>query len=774
MRRLAAAVAAVTAAVVGLPLATPAPSAGAATVIPELRWEKVIGPVKESSPVLADVDGDGRLDIAVGSRNGNLIVVGPDGEALPGWPQATGDPIDSSPAVADTDGDGRAELFVGTGTYERTGGSLVSYRASGARRFTFDARDKVFARPSVHSSPAIGDVAGSTTLDVSFGTLGLQSIWSLEQDGVRHQGFPYYADDTVFSSAALVDVDGDGRRDIVIGGDSTPGPPVDWKGGMVRAIRGNGSLIWEYRVDDIVRSSPSVGDVNGDGRPDIVFGTGDSAGGVDSVKVFALGLDGKLLPGWPQTTDGVTNASPTLADLDGDGRLDVVLGTFDSTHGRGKGGSVWAFDGQGRRLSGYPRASGGGVVLGSISTVDLDGDGDQDVLVPTGAGVFAYGGDDGAPRFSLHVGKVSLQDEVAVGDLDGNGRLDVVVAGTRPDGTGLLSRWELPATSKLGALGWHQFRKDARHTGSWIRPVPPSRAIATDRLSGPDRASTAAAVATSGLSRADTVIVATSAGYADALAAGPAAAAANGAVLLTGRDSLPSATRDALRALGPRTVLAVGGTGAIADGVLAELRAAVPSADVRRVSGSDRYETAARLSAASFTAPSVAYVATGTAFADALAGGAAAARDRAPMLLVEPTRVPAATAAELDRLRPSRLVVLGGPSAVSDATLLQLRTHVAQVERRSGSDRWGTAAAISAAAYPGGSAAPMVASGSGFADALVAAPTAARRGVPLLLVPGRCVPDATRVEIERLRATKLTIVGGTAAVWPTVGALTPC
>ena len=86
-----------------------------------------------------------------------------------------------------------------------------------------------------------------------------------------------------------------------------------------------------------------------------------------------------------------------------------------------------------------------------------------------------------------------------------------------------------------------------------------------------------------------------------------------------------------------------------------------------RLSGSDRYGTAAAISAATFPTPGVpvAYVATGANFPDALAGSVAAARAGGPLLLVSSTTVPAATAAELRRLAPGRIVVLGGPSVVS-------------------------------------------------------------------------------------------------------------
>ena len=91
-----------------------------------------------------------------------------------------------------------------------------------------------------------------------------------------------------------------------------------------------------------------------------------------------------------------------------------------------------------------------------------------------------------------------------------------------------------------------------------------------------------------------------------------------------------------------------------------------------RLAGADRYATAAAISQATFSpGVPVAYVATASSFPDALAGGAAAA-GKGPILLVSPAGIPAATAGELARLKPGRIVVLGGSGAVSDSVLVEL------------------------------------------------------------------------------------------------------
>ena len=457
--------------VVGSVLVAAAPPAAAA-VTPVLKWQRAIGRVVESSPLAVDLDGDSRDDLVVGAWDGRVWALrGTDGADLPGWPRDTGQSVNSSPAVADTDGDGRPEVFVGTGTAATNQGAALSFEHDGTQRFRFSARDEDHAAPAVHSTPAVGDVRPDGSPDATFGTLGVRGIWSLNQVGGAQPGFPLQIDDSVFSSAALADVDNDGVPEAIIGGDSSPGGPVDHRGGMVRAVKGDGRIVWEFRINEIVRSSPSVGDIDGDGSPEIVFGAGDFWNGSDATKVFALSLDGRLKAGWPQNTDGLTIGSPALADLDGDGRLDVVIGTDIRSADRG---TVWAWNGSGGRLNGYPRPFAGGRVIGSIVTADVDGDGGQDPIVP-GRGVFAYSGKTGVELFSVAAGRAAFQSSPVVADVDGNGLLDLLLAGDDARGGGLAFRYELPAPARLGTLGWHQFRRDDRRTGSWTtaaQPVP--------------------------------------------------------------------------------------------------------------------------------------------------------------------------------------------------------------------------------------------------------------------------------------------------------------
>jgi putative cell wall-binding protein len=186
---------------------------------------------------------------------------------------------------------------------------------------------------------------------------------------------------------------------------------------------------------------------------------------------------------------------------------------------------------------------------------------------------------------------------------------------------------------------------------------------------------------------------------------------------------------------------------------------------VERVAGEDRYATAARLSQTAFPdGVSVVYVAGGLDFPDALAAGPAAAQRRAPLLLVAPDEVPPATAAELERLSPARILLLGGPASVAISVEVALRRHAPDVVRLAGDTRYDTAAAVSANSFPEGAQTAYVASGVDFADALSGAVAAGVHRAPLLLVEPGAVPHATHEELARLRPGSITVLGGHDAV----------
>ncbi|MFD0630677.1 N,N-dimethylformamidase beta subunit family domain-containing protein [Catenulispora yoronensis] len=207
--------------------------------------------------------------------------------------------------------------------------------------------------------------------------------------------------------------------------------------------------------------------------------------------------------------------------------------------------------------------------------------------------------------------------------------------------------------------------------------------------------------------------------------------------------------------------------------ILATMLGQSNAATVDRVAAADRYGTAAAISRYAFpSGASSVYIANGTAFADALTGAPAAGHDKAPTLLTDTGALPAATAAELNRLAPQTIYVLGGPAVVSDAVVAQLAryAHGGGVRRLAGADRYGTAVAVSQHAFAPGVPVAYVAAGTGYPDAMAAGAAGAHEGAPVLLTDSNALTASTAAELQRLHPTKIVVLGGLKAVSGTVQA----
>lgn len=207
------------------------------------------------------------------------------------------------------------------------------------------------------------------------------------------------------------------------------------------------------------------------------------------------------------------------------------------------------------------------------------------------------------------------------------------------------------------------------------------------RIGGSDRYETSALISQFvSPSTAGTVVLASGADFPDALAAGAKAAAMRESdtaeyaapLLLTRPDALPTAIRDELVRLDPQTIFVMGGTGAVSDDVLIELIDLLgPTVTITRFFGTDRFDTAAIFSRSlQYPGTPTVFIANGLSFADPLAGGAAAAVADGPILLVRTDSIPQSTKDELARLRPAKIVILGGEGVVSAAVEAQLASYL--------------------------------------------------------------------------------------------------
>lgn len=282
------------------------------------------------------------------------------------------------------------------------------------------------------------------------------------------------------------------------------------------------------------------------------------------------------------------------------------------------------------------------------------------------------------------------------------------------------------------------------------------------RIDGTDRYSTAAKISGANYDPGvETVYIATGLTYPDALAGAARAGAEGVPVLLVKPDAIPAATRFELERLNAGELVVFGGSVAIGDEVVTELED-LTEGSVTRTAGEDRYGTAAAISADIEPGIDTVYVATGEEFADALTGAARAGTDESAVLLTKADRLPHVTAAELERLDPTNIVILGGTEAISAEVADVLATY-GEVDRTAGDNRYETAAEI-AAEFPAGLDDVFVATGLDYPDALTGAALAGHLNSPVLLVQQDHIPHATMGELTRLGAEEIQILGGRIAI----------
>ncbi|MGI9015886.1 MAG: cell wall-binding repeat-containing protein [Euzebya sp.] len=195
---------------------------------------------------------------------------------------------------------------------------------------------------------------------------------------------------------------------------------------------------------------------------------------------------------------------------------------------------------------------------------------------------------------------------------------------------------------------------------------------------------------------------------------------------------------------------------------------------IERINGSGAIDTAVAVSQDAFPDGSnTALLGRVDEYADNLAGGPLAAAEEAPLLYTETGSLNSETAAEIERLGATRVIVLGGTAAVSQAVEDELAADGVTVERLGGANRFETAALI-AAELGSATGTAFVVEGEntdperGFPDPLSIAPLAGFRGDPILLVNRDRLPQETIDAMADLGISDVVITGGTAAVSQTV------
>jgi hypothetical protein len=249
---------------------------------------------------------------------GTMAALDQFGAPLPGWPWVQPNYVSNPASVVDIDGDGIAEVFICQEDHQ-----VHAYRADGT----------VLPGWPVHwlnsgqscFTPAVADLDGDGTMEIVTATESSTAgtlLIALHRDGTPVSGFPIRIPITYVQTYPVIgDVDGDGRREIVM---------VSNLSGRARVHIYSGSGVEERIIEakgtTSYGSAPALADLDGDGVPEILL---ESDGRLEVWRG-----DGSIFPGWPQIWSAqgqgewIGNSSPVVGDVDGDQEPDIVVESY--------------------------------------------------------------------------------------------------------------------------------------------------------------------------------------------------------------------------------------------------------------------------------------------------------------------------------------------------------------------------------------------------------------------------------------------------------------
>ena len=417
-------------------------------------WPKTMGVhpnYKPSGVSLADMNGDGYLEIIAGSTNNMVYAWNYLGNSLAGWPITLPALIQAKVAIGDLDNNGDLEIVIAG-----RNGYVYAYNHD-ATPFTGWPQNANGVIGLV--SPTLFDLDRDGDLEVIMvqmqsGQAGHVYVW--HHNGQVYTGWPQNTDYLGVATSGVGDIDNDSLFEIIAlsyysvyvwdqNGNTEPGwPKLNVAGGMSYA-------------------QPVLADLDNDNDLEILHSY--YSGSQNYVGIYHH--NGSSFTAWPQTYPGPqTYTTPVTGDIDGDGDLEI----FGGGHVWG-GPSLSARHYTGTQLSGWPVTCD--MLECSPIIFDVDNDGTREAIIGDNlnpGNLWAYEASGSVVTdWPVNITAAAMVNSAAIGDVDNDGNLEIALIVS--DGT--VNLWTLDGIPYKGYLcDWGTFFHDLWNTG-WFHPRAP-------------------------------------------------------------------------------------------------------------------------------------------------------------------------------------------------------------------------------------------------------------------------------------------------------------
>ena len=282
----------------------------------------------------------------------------------------------------------------------------------------------------LRSSPLVIDLDGDGDVEIIAGdNNGFVHIYNADGSEVEDDTFPFDTGNQVWGSAAAADMDGDGMTDFVITSKSKHLYIFDQNG-----------LKTDYNANKYLMGTPAIGNLDGDADLEVVVGGYSSP--ASSSQIFAVNPDGSDVDGFPLVIGEKTKAGVALADFNGNGRDDIVVGTDDD--------NIHVIYDDGTIAPGFPYTTGD-KIQAAPSVADIDGE--KIIFTGCNDNSFYAINSDGSLRFTVSTGGV-VQSSPSFLDHNGEthiffGSNDDMIYAVNSDGNAL-SGWPVAVNGTIG------------------------------------------------------------------------------------------------------------------------------------------------------------------------------------------------------------------------------------------------------------------------------------------------------------------------------------